>query len=155
MPSLIQIALVLESAANILGATAFTFYPNYLLSNGLSTITPSKLSTIVPASSETLLAALGTIVYALTVPLLLSLPDGPHAAAKRAITYQTLLAGELFLTPLMLVKGLNEGGGGFGRTTMLVGAGNLAAITIWRLYALYVKPEILASQNAIEARKRQ
>jgi hypothetical protein len=149
MPSTIQIALILESVANTFGATLFTFLPNWCLSKVLipSPIFPNTLSTTVPPSAITLLQAFGTIVYALTVPLLLCIPEGPHAAHARRIVYLTLGAGEAFLVPLCLVKAFDAGSTGFTARALFGAAGNLVPVLAWRVYALWGKPALLTGAN--------
>jgi hypothetical protein len=141
MPSAIQYALGIEAFVNVASSTAFIFYPKICLSKALTTTT-------VPPSTTTLLQAVGTLVYALTVPLLLCLPDGPHAAHTRKIVYYTLGAGEAFLIPLFLYKGLaGEVDNGFGDRFMVAAAANLAPILAWRAWCLWVKPSLLVGNE--------
>jgi len=135
MPSSIQYALATEAFVNVVSATAFIFYPSFCLSYALPTST-------IPASTTSLLQAFGTMVYTLTVPMVLCLPNGPHAAHTRKIVYYMLGAGEMFLIPLFLYKGLKNGeDSGFGDQFMIAAAGNLVPPLGWRIWCFWRRPE--------------
>jgi hypothetical protein len=86
------------------------------------------------------------MVYALTVPLILSVPDGSQAKAVRTITYYTLGADELFLIPLLLVKAREGGTSGFKSDALIKAIGSLFPFAAWKVYALWLYPSILESK---------
>jgi hypothetical protein len=150
MPSIIQYALGLEALVNITSATAIIFYPNFCLSKGFPR---SILTTTVPATTTTLFQVFGTLVYALTTPLLLAIPDGPHAAYTRRVTYYTLGAGEVFMISLFLEKMLGKvNDSGFSDRLMFGAVASLAPICVWRAWCLWGNPSLL-STNEEEGKK--
>jgi hypothetical protein len=151
MPSTIQYALGLEALVNVASATAIIFYPNFCL---LKAFPRSILTITIPASTTTLFQICGTLIYTLTAPLLLSIPDGPHAAYTRRVTYYTLGAGEVFMIALFLQKGLGKvNGSGFGDGFMLGAVGSLAPICLWRAWCLWGNPNLLGVNEGEEGKK--
>jgi hypothetical protein len=134
MPSAIQYALGLEALGNVLAASGLVFYPSFCLSYVLP---PSS----IPASTKVLLQAFGAMTYAITVPVLWCLPDGPHAAHTRKMVYYMLGASEVFLIALFVFKGLTIGeDSGFDNQMLLTAAGNLLPPLAWRIWCIQRRP---------------
>jgi hypothetical protein len=134
MPSIIQYALGFEAFGNVVAASAFIFYPSFCLSHALP-LSP------IPASTRTLLQAFGAITYALSVPIVLCLRNGPHVPHTRKMVYYILGAGEALLIPLFLYKGLAEGeDSGFDNQWLLSAAVNLVPPLGWRLWCILWRP---------------
>jgi hypothetical protein len=145
MPSIIQYALGFESLANIFGATLFTFFPAYCLSRAtaktdLAFISPHAHFSFASPSSITLLQAFGTIIFALTVPLVMCIKDRPGVEDTRRVVYWTLGVGEALLIPLLLIKAMEGDKSGFKSDILVGGAANLVPILLWRVWVLGVKP---------------
>lgn len=149
MPSIIQYALIFESLANVYGGTVALLAPKWCIAGMLG---PREAANPSP-STLTLVQGFGAMVYALTVPLILSLPDGPQAKAVRAITYYTLGAGELFLIPLLLVKAKQDPASGFKSDVLMKAVGSLAPFAAWRAYVLWLSPTILEPKSAAQRKQ--
>jgi hypothetical protein len=145
MPSTIQYALGLEAFVNITSATAIIFYPNFCLSK---VFPKSILTTTIPPTTTTLFQVFGTLVYALTAPLLLAIPNGPHVACTRRVTYYTLGAGEVLMVALILTKLLGKvNDSGFSDRLLIGAVGSLAPICVWRAWCIWGNPNLLGANE--------
>jgi hypothetical protein len=141
-------AVTLEILANLSSIPPLLFYPDYALSflvTGPSQITPA---------TRTLARYIGGFVAALTVPLVLSLPQpaqGPAGEAQRGTrrtAYLTLGAGELAMGGLMAWAYATGADSGMTDLALLGGAVNLGALLVVRGVFLYWKPELLEERGA-------
>ena len=102
--TIIRTALFLESAANIGAAIFILVLPHSSLS-ALGITSPSVLS-------KQLIMYFAGCIIALTVPLVLSMPNKPGIVAVRRVTYATMLGGEIALSFIMVAQGLGWSGYG-------------------------------------------
>ncbi|KAF2396330.1 hypothetical protein EJ06DRAFT_559905 [Trichodelitschia bisporula] len=109
MTKVIQRALAIEVAFKLSGATIFILFPEWCLSH-----------------------TFGLLVSALTLPLLLCIPESPNAAANRALTYKTLGVGEVALVALFLGKALKPKSSGFSTEGLMLSASTLVPLLAWR-----------------------
>ena len=143
----IQLALALEATANLFGATCMLLFPGPIITYLTSPPSPAFSTTPDPASSH-LVQWLAALVYGLTPPLLLALPNHKDARAKRWIAYSTLGAGEASLIAVMLWQAFlgTDGGAGFTRRALLGCVGGLMPFMLWRVWVLFVRPELLGEE---------
>jgi len=146
--TIIRYAFALESAFNVLGAAGMLLTPRSIL-----TFLASSPSQITPLAVS-LTQWFGAVVFALTAPLILCLPNTRRAVESRTTTYWTLAAGEGILVPLFLWQlGNGEEGSGFTRQALVMGAVQLGALVGWRLYVLLRRPEWIGRYR--EVRKEE
>ena len=145
MPSIIQIAFLLESALNVPGIIALTFYPVQTLS--FLAVSPPFTPSLTPIG-ELFARFCGLLFAGLTPQLLLAVPNTPSRVEKRKLVYVTLGAGEVFLIPLFIWEAYRASdveklarGGGFSRIAALVFAGNLMMLLLWRVWVWEFRPE--------------
>lgn len=141
MPSLIQSALIFETLVTFPPAAMLVIAPNWTLSKLLPTTT---ILAGIPASTTSLAQMIGSLIVTLTVPLVMSIPDRPHASETRRVAYWLLGAGEALLIPLLLRK---EGTSGFEPGILKTGAIQMAPFLLWRAIVLLGKPEWLAGES--------
>ena len=86
----------------------------------------------------------GALVYALSVPLLLGLPNSRRGIESRAPTYYTLAAGELGAIAVAGYKALYEGdASGWSKGALWGVCACLAPFMFWRGYVVFVRTEWL------------
>lgn len=141
----IQKTLLAESIGNLLGSAGMIFAPETVLSY----ITTQSAPHPPPAAAQ-LLQMLGAVFVGLTTPMLLLVPNAAGHGAKREIVYRTLLAGEMYLIPLMLWQGLTraEQSGSLTGTSLLMGAAVLTPFCASRPYALQAKSHWFVDDDA-------
>jgi len=133
-------ALLVESAANLGSMIQIFFTPESFLANLVkdsSQVTPATIS---------LTQWIGTIIVPLTVPLLLSYPNGKDAATFRKLTYTILGAGETSLGIAAAIQYL-KGGSGMADNALLGTMAMMGAFLSVRLFVLFVKPECMEVQE--------
>jgi len=135
--TVMRYALVTEAAFNIIGATGMMLYPSEFLS--LMVTNQSQ----VTAASASLMQWLGGLVYGLTVPLLLCLPNTRTAIESRPTVYHTLLAGEGVLIPLLMYQASASPSFGLTWKALFVCSLNMAGPCLWRLFVLFRRPELM------------
>lgn len=136
MTWIFQVGLAIESGLNILGAGSFILYPEWCLSFVVSTKS-------VPLSAAILWQIYGILVLALTVPLLLCIPDSSSVFEKRRIVFQTLVAGEVGLLTLLLWHARNPQNSGITWAGLVISAGFLLPALIWHSFATWVNPALM------------
>lgn len=134
-----RFALIAEAFFNISGAIVFLLCPEWCLSY---VIQSSNTSTI-PPSTATFLQIYSCLVLALSLPIIQCIPETPGVAARRAMIFWTLGAGELFIIGLLLWKAQDPEASGFTSRALIQAAGALVPYLIWRIWALWVDPELL------------
>lgn len=106
-----------------------------------------------PAATS-LLQWLGAIIVLATVPLVLAYPEPTSSeppslvTARRRMAYASLGASEVAIGATLMGQ-FFTGNSGMSDTALLSGAATMAVLVLWRVYCLYVKPEIM--QAAIAA----
>ncbi|TKA78062.1 hypothetical protein B0A49_03518 [Cryomyces minteri] len=140
--TVIRYALAIEAAANIFGGTAMVFFPSQVLS-----LMVTKTSFINP-TTESLVQWLGALVYGLTVPVLLAIPNTRRGIESRQTVYYTLLGGEGTLIPTFLWHMTRNSG--FTYKSLVASAVVLAATCGWRLLALFKRPDWLGRYRDIK-----
>lgn len=142
MSSIFRRALIIEAAANIIGGVGFLFFPEWCLSKVIPpNQSQSILGPVIPQSTVTLLQTFATMIFALTVPLVICIPDYSGVAQRRSLTYLTLLAGEVFLTGLLIWKASQgEEKSGFTDFCLLLSTSVLTLPALWRIWVFTVKP---------------
>lgn len=149
--STIQLALVLEAAANLFGATCMLLFPRTILAS--VTASPTSLTTPSPfPASVHLFQWLAALIYGLTPQLLLALPEQKGAREKRWTVYVTLGAGEGALIAVMLWQALlgKQGQGGLTQRALLVSVGGLLPFMAWRGWVLGIRPGLLEGSSEKE-----
>jgi len=131
--TIIRYAMAIEAAFNVLGAAGVVLAPRSILSFMASS--PSQITPLAVTFTQWI----GGMVVALTVPLMLCLPNTRRAVESRTTTYWALAAGEGFLVPMFLWQMGEESG--FTRKALVAGAVQLGVLVGWRLYVLLRKPE--------------
>jgi len=105
-------------------------------------------------STLTLVQVFGGFIVALTVPLVMAVPDGSHTAVVRKVTYYTLGVAELVLIPLLLVKSREGVSSGFAPEKLAVSAGVLMPFLLFRGYALFANPKLMQPENEGKAKEK-
>ena len=150
MPSIIQTAFGLEAVVQIASGLALITSPqsatNFLTSG------PSMPSAIMPAITMDLFQLIGIALLALTTPLVMGLPEGPLAVERRRIAYYVLGGAEVLLVPFLSWKALT-GSGGVQPARAIQLAGSMVPFLAFRIWAVWVKPEMLAAQ--VTSKKRE
>lgn len=148
----LRYALGIEAAFNFFGGSLMIAFPGRIL----SLVSPGEASNHVDLIAIQLLQWLGAMVFTLNVPLLLSIPEKDIKAdgARRRLAYQTLLAGELLLIPIMAMQALSSAKSGFTPKALFIAISNLMPFVVFRTYALYSKPKWFGDAHIIDERKR-
>lgn len=97
--------------------------------------------------------SLGTLfVTALTAALWTGVPNTRAAVESRRTVYITLGLGELGLIPILIAEVRKNGGhdAALSVKTALVAIASLAPILLWRVYVLYVKPEMIGRYREVQ-----
>lgn len=141
----IQLVLALEASANLFGATCMLLFPGPILTYLTNPPSSSLSSTTPDPASAHLVQWLAALVYGLTPPLLLAVPDQKDIRGKRWIAYVTLGAGEASLMAVMLWQAFmgKADGGGFTKKALLGCVGGLMPFMLWRVWVLFARPELL------------
>ncbi|KAI1098883.1 hypothetical protein F4804DRAFT_103941 [Jackrogersella minutella] len=146
MTRIFQISLAIEAFLNVVGAAPFVLYPEWCLSfavaDNSTTGTPN-----VPPSSALLWQVYGVLVLALTVPLILCIPNSKAVAEKRRIVFQTLIAGEVFIEALLFQHISKPDESGFTPTALILSAVFLIPALSWHAFATYVNPDLMQSDE--------
>lgn len=133
--TIIRYAFALESAFNVLGAAGMLLTPHPILA--FLAPSPSQITPLAVSLTQWLSA----VVFALTAPLLLCLPNTRRAVESRTTAYWTLAMGEGILVPIFLWQlGKGEEGSGFTRRALVAATVQLGALVGWRLYVLLGRP---------------
>ncbi|KAI0844841.1 hypothetical protein F5Y00DRAFT_186525 [Daldinia vernicosa] len=143
MTRLFQLGLAIEAILNIAGAVPFILYPEWCLSFA---VTPNST---VPPSSSLLWQVYGALVLALTIPLVLCIPDSKAVREKRQIVFTTLLAGEVFLEAVLLWHVSRPDESGFTLTSLVLSAVFLLPALSWHAFATYIKPDLMESDSEL------
>ncbi|KAI2615258.1 hypothetical protein GGR54DRAFT_304460 [Hypoxylon sp. NC1633] len=148
MTRIFQFGLAIEAFLNIIGATPFVLYPEWCLSFAVAADSKSGGSR-VPSSSALLWQLYGVLVLALTVPTVLCIPNSEAVAEKRRITFQTLIAGEVFLEGVLLSHIFQPADSGFTSTSLILSAIFLLPALSWHTFAVYVKPDLMKADGGL------
>ncbi|KAI1143715.1 hypothetical protein F5Y05DRAFT_3943 [Hypoxylon sp. FL0543] len=146
MTRVFQIGLAIEALLNIFGAVTFVLYPEWCLSFAVTDDSTTD-SPNVPPSSTVLWQIYGVLVLALTVPIILCIPDSEAVAEKRRIVFQTLITGEIFIEAVLLWHITQPEKSGFTLTALVFSAVNLLPALSWHTFAIYIKPGLIQSNN--------
>jgi len=93
-------------------------------------------------------------MVALTVPLVMAIPDGPYAIVVRKVTYYTLGVAELALIPLLLAKSRQGVSSGFAPEKLTMSASVLVPFLLFRGYALFANPKVMQSESEGKAKEK-
>ena len=157
MPSIIQGAFFLEALVNIPVIITLIFYPKLILLPALAT---NSISPALELNRTTTLLArcFGVIVLALSLGLLLAVPDSKDCVGKRKWVYWTVGLVEAGLIPLLLWEAFRTRGtedlGGFTQSAALLCAGFMAPVLTWRVFVLGWKDNWLRPESGREGKKR-
>lgn len=135
----IRIALFVESIFNFTFSTYTFLAPHHALS--MLSSSPTLITTL----TITLLQFMGVIGYAMTLLMVLAIPNTRRGIELRVPTYLFLGTAEVLLITLFAYLGLVEGvetTGIEGKTWVNLTA-NLVPPLLWRVSVLYLKPEWL------------
>ena len=155
MTRIFRFGLATEVVLNVGGAFAFVAWPE------------GCLARVAPAAQVTPLAALlwqlyGALVLALSVPLVLCLPDGqPAVYEKRRIVFTTLAAGEIAIIALFLRHAALDApaaDAGMAPAALLAMAAFLLPALTWHTFALFARPLLMrpaAGTPSSEGKKGQ
>lgn len=141
-------ALLFEAFLNLASVVPMLIDPEHIL-----TWLFDSPDQITPAACA-LTQWCGCIVAGLTVPLLLSFPNGPDAPVIRRNTYTTYAAVETAIGSLVTMQYF-KGGSGLKKEALYTSMTTMAALVAFRIYVLYVKPEYINGQVASEEKKTQ
>lgn len=137
--SLIRFALLGEGFLNI-----FTLP---LLLNPRAVITSMLRDPMTPISPTVITTArvlAGIVVFGITPVLWSCWPNDPSSIQRRRPTYVALGLGELVLIPYFAMEGLS------GQTLRSDKAWGMVAclvpLLLWRIYAMYIKPEMMGDR---------
>lgn len=150
MTRIFQAGLVIEAFLNLVGCAAFMLSPSWCLSFVITSAAPNKPNT-VPASTAVLWQVYGGLVLALTVPILLVIPESHAVFEKRELIFKTLVAGEIILIGVLGWHGLGLSGhdeeGGFSRVGLLISAAFLLPALTWHSFTVWVRPDLMRSER--------
>jgi len=138
---LFRYALITESTMNLACAIPLILNPEYALSflvKGPSQITPATC---------TLAQWMGGIVLGMAVPLVLSVPHVPRAAAGRRMTYTMLGACEMALSAVLAAQYLQGADSGLKPQALVGAAGMMGVILLERGFFLFVRPTWMEGQE--------
>ncbi|KAI2469006.1 hypothetical protein F4781DRAFT_244206 [Annulohypoxylon bovei var. microspora] len=144
MTRVFQLGLVIEAFLNIVGAVPFILYPEWCLSFAVAGRSTTG-APAVPPSAALLWQVYGALVLALTLPIVLCIPDSKAVTEKRRLIFQTLIAGELLLEAILLRHISQPEKSGFTLTSLVLSAINLLPALSWHTFATYVKPGLMSS----------
>ncbi|OTA95656.1 hypothetical protein M434DRAFT_184540 [Hypoxylon sp. CO27-5] len=147
MTRIFQIGLAIEAFLNITGALTFVLYPEWCLSFAVADST-----TGVPPSSAVLWQIYGVLVLALTVPIILCIPNSEAIAEKRRVVFQTLIAGEVFIEAVLLWHITQPEKSGFTLNALVLSAVNLLPALSWHTFAVYIKPDLIRSEDGLSTK---
>ncbi|KAI0114726.1 hypothetical protein F4814DRAFT_291170 [Daldinia grandis] len=142
MTRLFQFGLAIEAVLNIAGAVPFILYPEWCLSFAV-------VDSNVPPSSSLLWQVYGALVLALTIPLILCIPDSEAVREKRQIVFTTLLAGEVFLEAILFWHVSRIDNSGFTLTSLVLSAVSLLPALSWHTFAAYIRPDLMESDSEL------
>jgi hypothetical protein len=149
MPSLIQAAFAIEAIIQVITAAALVAIPatacNFLSGTNVET-------ELIPAALLTVLQLLGIFLVAITIPIVLSIPDGPNSVERRRFTYYMLGGAEALLVPYFGLK-LLQGDSGLDPAVVTQIAGGMIPFLGFRMWALWIQPEMMGAVD--ESKKRQ
>jgi hypothetical protein len=140
---LFRYALLAESAINIASGIPIILAPEFALSfllEGPAQITPA---------TKALAQWFGAITLGLTVPLLLSVPHVPRAAAGRRMAYTTLGACEATLGAVMMMQWF-AGDTGIKMEALATGALAMGSFLGMRGFFLFVRPGWMEGQENVK-----
>jgi hypothetical protein len=147
MPSIISLAFGLESCLNLGAGTVALVAPEWCLAQVV------RHSSFASPTASLLVQTTGSLLYALTTPLLLCLPDSKHTddvrarstlVGRRRLVYYTLGAQEACLIPLLLWNWAHRRDSGMERGSLLSMALNLVPFLGWRVWCLWWRPQWFA-----------
>lgn len=146
MTRIFQIGLLTEAFLNISGALLFILRPSWCLSFALSS------DNTVPESAAVLWQVYGGLVMALTLPILLVVPESPEQSrfvfGKRDIVFKTLAAGEVALLAILLWNAMKpEQKSGFSHAALLTSSVFLLPALAWHSFAIWVRPGLMYVGN--------
>lgn len=145
MTKLIRTAFGLEASANILGAIPMFLFPKTIL----SLIQTNTHFTAPSPISASMLQWVAALIVGLTPQLIYGMQETPQAILSRRTVYLTLLAGEGALVAAMGIQGyIGEVETGLSNRALGVCAAVLLATSVWRVYVLGVRPELLGEEAA-------
>jgi len=134
----IRWALGVEALLNIVGGTWMVFWPAQFLR-----LVVPKPSDVTPAAMISV-QHYGGLVYALTVPIILAIPNTRRAIESRISTYYLLGSAEIAIICLSLYQAYGPAGGtGFTTNSLASASAGVAPVFLWRLFVLFRKPEWL------------
>ncbi|KAF2654370.1 hypothetical protein K491DRAFT_693899 [Lophiostoma macrostomum CBS 122681] len=136
--TVLQYALAIESTLNLIFATYILLLPTSFL----SFLTPSTSTPITPLST-TLAQLFALMIYTLTIPMLLAIPNTRRGIELRAPVYTYLGLSEVMLIGLFVYLGLGVGAeaSGISGKAVVAVVGNLVPPCLFRWYVLGVRPE--------------
>ncbi|KAH6660825.1 hypothetical protein BKA67DRAFT_66721 [Truncatella angustata] len=153
MTRIFQIGLLTEAFLNISGSLVFLRYPLWCLSYMLPQSTTGKTTT-VPASAAVLWQIYAGLVLALTVPILMVVPESRAVYEKRDLVFKTLTAGEVALVGILGWHGLGfseEQEGGFSRAGLLTTASLLLPALTWHSFAVWLRPDLMRPESSTKS----
>jgi len=141
----IRLAFGLEAAANIFGAGMMLYSPSSILSYAhWHSSEPAPLA-------SSLLQWIAALIIGLTPQLLIGLRSTPQAILSRRTVYWTLLTGEGALVAVMWWQGMKfKAATGFKKEALQLCAGVLLLTAVWRVFVLFVRPDLLGEDEAYE-----
>jgi hypothetical protein len=158
MPSIISLAFGLESCLNLGAGTVALVAPEWCLAQVV------RHPSFASPTASLLVQTTGSLLYALTTPLLLCLSDPKPTddtrarsalAERRRLVYYTLGAGEACLIPLLLWNWMRRRDAGMERGSLLSMALNLVPFLGWRAWCLWWRPQWFESDIPQETPKNE
>ncbi|KAH7231050.1 hypothetical protein BKA59DRAFT_409211, partial [Fusarium tricinctum] len=144
--TIIQIAITAESVVNIFIATSIIFNPIKNFKNTYLTDSQSAVS-----QTASLAQQFGPSIVAITVPIMLTLPNKPRAIELRRISYQILSAYKILAVPITLWQAwvAGEAGSGLNFNKVIWGLTVPIGVTLgFRAWVLFIKPEWMGKYKA-------
>jgi hypothetical protein len=144
MPSIISLAFGLESCLNLGAGAVALVAPEWCLAQVV------RHASFASPTAGLLVQTTGSVLFALTAPLLLCLPDSKSTdgelarstlTGRRRMVYYTLGAQEACLIPLLLWNWARRRDVGMDRGSLLSMALNLAPLLGWRVWCLWWRPQ--------------
>ncbi|KAF5716142.1 amidohydrolase family [Fusarium mundagurra] len=137
--TIIRIVSAAESTFNILLAIPMVFNAEKAFQRMYLTDDPSAAPLAAP-----LMQLCGISLAAMTVPIMLGIPNKAGAVETRRITYQMLASFEAMAFPLLFWQAwlAGEAGSGIFPTKLTWGSGLAMGVTLgFRVFVLFMKPE--------------
>ncbi|KAH7239421.1 hypothetical protein BKA59DRAFT_277032 [Fusarium tricinctum] len=137
--TIVRIALAAESVVNVFMAASMIFNPIKNFENTYLTDGQPVVSQTASLSQQ-----FGPSILAMTVPMMLALPNKPGAIELRRISYQILSAYEILAVPITLWQAwvAGEAGSGLNFNKVIWGLTVPMGVALgFRAWVLFLKPE--------------